>query len=93
MSVDVPRPIAIVTACMRADGTPTFVQTTVEVNDDQAENGIQYYLAEAQLLEQGYEEPMVHFAEDEAPPFLFPAVQQLARVAPEPNIPVLAEEA
>ena len=33
-------------------------------------------LAEAQLLEAGFEETMVHFAEAEAPLLLFPAVQQ-----------------
>lgn len=74
--------VVIVSACMRADGTPVFTRTEVEVTDDQAENGLQYYLAEAELLQQGYEEPMVHFAEDEAPAFLFPAVEELLRAAP-----------
>jgi hypothetical protein len=52
----------IVTACMRADGTPTFAYQIVEVTAEEADNGVQYYLAEAQLLEEGYEEPFVHFA-------------------------------
>jgi hypothetical protein len=84
--------IAIITACMRADGTPTFARTEVEVNDDQAENGVHYYLAEAELLQQGYEEPMVHFTESETPAFLFPAVERFLGVAPEASIPVLSEE-
>jgi hypothetical protein len=77
---------------MRADGTPTFVQTNVEVSDEQADNGVHYYLAEADLIEQGYEEPMVHFAESEAPSFLFPAVEQFLRVTPEPIL-ILSEKA
>jgi hypothetical protein len=76
VSANVTRTIAIVTACMCADGTPTFAKTEVEVTDDQAENGIHYYLAEGELLSQGYEEPFVHFTQEEAPPFLFPAVEE-----------------
>src|SRR5580765_8047711 len=75
------RTISIVSACMRSDGTPTFARTEVDVTDDQAENGIQYYLADAELLEQGYEEPMVHFTLEEAPAFLFPAVEESLTVA------------
>ena len=87
------RTIAIVTACMRADGLSTFARTEVEVTDDEAENGIHYYLAEAQLLEQGFEEPMVHFAQDESPPFLFPAVEQYLSVESALPEPVLLEKA
>jgi hypothetical protein len=80
------RSIVIVTACMRVDGLSTFARTEVEVTDAEAENGIHYYLAEAQLLEQGFEEPMVHFTQDEAPAFLFPAVQEfLELTASVPN--------
>jgi hypothetical protein len=86
------RTIAIVTACMRADGLPTFVRTEVEVTDDQAENGIHCYLAEAQLLQHGFEEPMVHFPEDEAPAFLFPAVQESLAVASAIKHLTLSEE-
>ena len=70
------RPITVVTACMRADGTPDFALTEVEVTTEEAENGIHYYLVEADLLEAGYEEPFVHYDEDESPAFLFPAVKQ-----------------
>jgi hypothetical protein len=69
-------PIAIVSACMRADGTPTFIYQVVEVSSQEADNGIQYYLAEAQLLEEGYEKPFVHFGAEESPPFLHDAVRQ-----------------
>jgi hypothetical protein len=70
------RPITVVTACMRADGCPDFALTRVAVTQEEAENGIQYYLVEAELLEAGYEEPFVHFGEEERPAFLLPAVQQ-----------------
>jgi len=69
-------PVVVVSACMRSDGTPDFAPTQVEVTQEQIENGIHYYLVEAELLEAGYEEPFVHFAESEAPAFLFPAVKQ-----------------
>jgi hypothetical protein len=74
------RRIHIVSACMRADGLPYLALTSVEVTTEQIENAVHYYLAEADLLEAGYEEPFVHFAEDEAPSFLLPAVRDyLAR--------------
>src|SRR5438874_13589566 len=82
------QPIAIVSACMRADGTPTFAYQVVEVTPQEADNGIQYYLAEAQLLEEGYEEPFVHFPAPESPPFLHEAVRQylgLPSAAAEPS--------
>ena len=69
-------PITLVTACMRADGLPAFALTQVEVSPEEYDNGIHYYLAEADLLEQGYEEPFVHFDENEAPPFLHGAVKE-----------------
>ena len=53
--------------------------------DDQAENGIHYYLAEADLLEGGYEPPFLHFDEDEAPAFLLPAVQEYLKPAARPD--------
>jgi hypothetical protein len=69
------RPITVVSAVMRSDGLPDFAVTHVEVSQDEYENGIHLYLAEADLLEAGYEEPFVHFPQDEAPPFLLPAVK------------------
>jgi hypothetical protein len=62
---------------MTREGSPTFARTEVAVTQEEADNGIHYYLVEAQLLEEGYEEPFVHFAESESPAFLHPAVQQL----------------
>jgi hypothetical protein len=76
------RSIVIVSACMTAQGTPTFAFTEVEVSQEEAENGVHYYLAEANLLEAGYEEPFVHFDADEAPAFLHPAVRQFLGIAP-----------
>jgi hypothetical protein len=73
------RRVTVVTACMRSDGLPHFAVTDVEVTSEQIENGIHYYFAEAELLQNGYEEPFVHFADDERPPFLLPAVQQHIR--------------
>lgn len=70
------RTITVVTACMTKPGTPTFALNDVEVTQDEAENGIHYYLVEAMLLENGFEEPFVHFDEDEAPAFLHPAVKE-----------------
>jgi hypothetical protein len=70
------RPVQIVTACMCADGTPDFVLNRVEVTFEEYENGIHYYLAEAELLENKYEEPFTHFDEFEAPAFLHPAVER-----------------
>lgn len=68
--------VAVVSACMRSDGLPDFAITEVEVTAEQAENGIHYSLVEAELLEAGFEEPFVHFAEEESPAFLFSAVKQ-----------------
>ena len=77
------RRLTSVTACMRADGTPAFALTDVEVTPEERANGVHYYLAEADLLEGGYEEPFVHFDPAEAPPFLLPAVRRhLSRPAP-----------
>lgn len=70
------RNIAIVTACRNASGTPDFALTEVEVTPADIANGVHYYLAEADLLEAGYEEPFAHFDEDESPAFLHPAVRQ-----------------
>src|SRR5215470_18953616 len=39
-------PIPIVSACMKRDGRPAFVFSIVEVTEDEAENGIQFYLVE-----------------------------------------------
>ena len=73
------RTIRIVTACMTREGTPTFACNEVNVTHDDAENGIHYYLAEAQLMIDGFEEPYVHFDEDESPGFLHPAVLSMQR--------------
>ena len=88
------RKIAVVTACMKPDGTPTFVLTEVSVTEDEIENGIHYYLAESELVIAQYEEPFVHFDQNEAPPFLHSAVRNELGLVPlnsEPMTPVLVE--
>jgi len=92
MSASDKRPIAVVTACMRSDGKPTFARTEVAVTEEEAENGVHYYLVESELLEAGYEEPFVHFAEDEAPAFLFPSVEKCSGVETETVVLCLSEE-
>jgi hypothetical protein len=80
--LSVKRSIAVVSACMTAHGAPTFALNEVEVTQEEAENGVHYYLAQANLLEAGYEEPFVHFDAEEAPAFLHPAVRQFLGLAP-----------
>lgn len=84
--------IPIVSACMKRGGTPAFAMNQISVTHDEAENGIHYYLAEANLLEAGFEEPFVHFPEEESPAFLHPAVRAYL-ASPEINQaePILTE--
>jgi hypothetical protein len=70
------RLITVVTAHMRQDGVPDFKLNEVEVTHEEYENGVHYYLAEAPLIQEGLDEPFVHFDEFEAPPFLLSAVRQ-----------------
>ena len=70
------QPVVVVSACMRSDGTPDFALNVVEVTSDERDNGIHYYLAEADLVLAGFEEPFVHFSEGEGPDFLHRAVRQ-----------------
>ena len=78
---EVKRPVIIVTACMRPDGLPTFAVTEVDATPAEVAHGVHFYLAEADLLLGGYEEPFVHFDAAEAPPFLLPAVRAHLRTA------------
>jgi hypothetical protein len=89
------RLIPVVTACMRPDGLPTFVQHQVKVTDDEYADGVHLLQVEEQLGREGYEEPFVHFAGDEAPAFLVEAVKHylaLALALPEPITEVYPEE-
>ena len=70
------RTIAVVSACMTATGLPAFALNEIDVTADEAANGVHYYLAEAQLMEGGFEEPFVHFDQFESPPFLLAAVTE-----------------
>lgn len=82
------RPVTVVTACMTADGLPAFVLNTARVTRDEIANGIHYSLVEADLLLAGFDEPFVHFADDEAPPFLLPAVREHLGLPTDTIIPV-----
>ena len=82
------RPIAIVSACMRADGLPTFALTEVVATPEEIENGAHYYIAEAELLQRGYDEPYVHFDSSESPPFLHDAVRQFLNLTPAADEPI-----
>jgi hypothetical protein len=68
--------VTIISACMRSDGSPTFVRTQVDVTPEERANGVHYYFAEAQLIEAGYEEPYVHFDDREMPAFLAAAITE-----------------
>lgn len=88
--------IAVVTACLNAQGEPDFAYTEVEVTHDEYENGAHIDLVEGRLADAGYEEPYTHFAEEESPAFLHPAVRQYLRMPPwvviRPSVPVSQEE-
>jgi hypothetical protein len=74
--LDDKRPVTLVSACMNVDGTPGFAITTVAVTEEEAANGRHYQLAEVQLLQNGKEEPFVHFSDAERPEFLLPEVRE-----------------
>ena len=89
------RTITVVSACMNADGTPGFVLNTALVTADEAANGRHYELVEQQLLDDGYEEPFVHFDQNEAPDFLHAAVRQYLGLSPidtDETNPLIVEE-
>ena len=90
-----PRTITIVSACMKPDGTPTFAVNKIAVSEEEAENGVHFYLVEADLFQAGYEEPFVHFDAEESPDFLHPAVRQylgLSPAEPQPHLVAQSEE-
>ena len=70
------RKLTVVTACLNASGTPDFALTEVEVTHTEYANGVHCDLAEERLAAAGYEEPYLHFVEEDAPEFLVPAVRQ-----------------
>jgi hypothetical protein len=85
------RTITVVSACMTVAGMPTFSLNQVEVSHEEYENGVHYGLAEVQLMDQGCEEPYVHFDEFEAPAFLLPAVTSQVG-GPAPVNPVVVSQ-
>lgn len=70
MSCICKRTVLVVSACMTHDGLPKFALNEVEVTQEEHENGVHYALVEERLAAAGYEEPFVHFADEEAPSFL-----------------------
>jgi hypothetical protein len=76
------RPIAIVTACLNAEGQSDFAFTEVEATHEEYENGVHIDFAEDRLRDRGYEEPYVHFDDGDGPPFLHPAVRQYLLMPP-----------
>jgi hypothetical protein len=76
------RLIAVVSACMTAEGKPDFALNAVEVTHEEYQNGVHYDLVEDRLCDQSYDEPWVHFDVIEAPPFLHPAVRKYLGIKP-----------
>ncbi|MBL8792795.1 MAG: hypothetical protein JNM56_02715 [Planctomycetia bacterium] len=70
------RTVTIASACMPRQGTPTFVLQDLQVTTEEYENGLHYALAEDWLTDAGYDEPFVHFADEEMPAFLLDALKQ-----------------
>ncbi len=69
------RLLTVVTACLNAASVADFALTQVEVTYDEYANGVHCDRVEELLIEEGYEEPFLHFDVADAPAFLVPAVQ------------------
>ena len=65
----------VVSACINAAGRPDFALSTLP-----AATAGDYEAIEEQLRQRGYECPFVHFDENEAPPYLFPAVESYFQI-------------
>ncbi len=70
------RRLTIVTACLNAASIADFTLTQVEVTHDEYANGVHCDRVEALLVQEGYEEPFLHFDVADVPAFLVPAVQR-----------------
>ena len=90
------RPVVVVTAYVKRDGFPDFALTEVEVTEDEHANGVHYNLVETILADRSIDANFIHFDEQEAPPFLLPAVRKhvedlrtasSAAAEPEPALP------
>jgi len=71
-----PRKLSVVTACLNAGGIPDFALTEVEVTHEEYANGVHCDLVEERLVEEGYEEPFLHFDGLDAPDFLVAAARR-----------------
>lgn len=76
------RAVAVVTACLNANGTPDFDFNEVDVTQEEFENGVHCDLVEERLADAGYEEPYLHFDDAASPSFLHPAVRQYLGMPP-----------
>jgi hypothetical protein len=81
------RLVTLVSACMTRPGLADFALTEVQVTPEEYDNGLHYALAEQRLLAAGYEEPFVHFAPEEGPAFLLPAVREYLAARHPPGQP------
>ena len=73
----------VITACMKGNGLPVFALSEVAVVQEEMGNGVHYYLAEADLLARGFEEPMVHFEQQEMPASLFATIRRHLEAGPD----------
>ena len=64
------------TACLNAGSIPDFAITQVEVTHEEHANGVHCDRVEELLLEEGYEEPFLHYDDFDAPAFLVPVVRR-----------------
>ena len=69
------RALTVVSAWMARDGTPDFALNEVEVTFEEYENGAHYDYVVDRLRDDGFEEPWVHFDENDMPRFLLPGVK------------------
>jgi hypothetical protein len=83
------RSIAVVSAVMKKDGFPDLVLNEVFATQEEIDNGMHYYFVEAELLQAGFEEPFVHFADGESPSFLHPAVREYLGLSPAVDEPII----
>ena len=65
----------VIVLCTNAEGAPEFHSCTPEVTQEQYDNGEHYDLAKENAEDNGYEEPMVAFDEND------PAAKQLLKLA------------
>lgn len=81
--------IIIVAACKNSSGSPDIAIIAVSATDNEIKNGDHLERAEQKLLDDGYDEPIVMFDEDECPVWLFEGACSQCGIK---NISELAED-